>query len=375
MKKSLSAILIIAGLVMLDVFCKKQYAETAMREDEENEKETGADRQMASLWWSRAYPEPGDINDKFYKGWLHAKAMRETGPAYRGQQPAGINVFSGNWMGIGPSQNIGGRILCIAVDPQNSNNLFAGSASGGIWKSYTGGTGTTAWQPLYTGFPVLGVSSIIIDPNNSNVMYAGTGEVYRVDTSNIGFNVWKARGTYGVGIIKSTDRGSSWTQVFNKNMSGLFGVQMLKFDPLNSNIVYACTTDGLYRSVNAGSTWTRILSKIYVSDIAIHPTNTNQLVAAVGNLQNTDKGIYRSVDGGVNWTKITSGLPASFEGFIRLDNVNAKMLYCLSWKEALTAGLINALRELQLLMKPVGRHIHTETAMLPFAMQRMCCTG
>lgn len=300
----------ISALVMLEICCREN--------DEAHEKESGPDRQLTSLWWSRAYPEPGSINDKFYQAWLHAKAMQEPELLYK---TAG--VFRGNWVGIGPSQNIGGRILCIAVDPRNSNNLFAGSASGGIWRSTTGGIGSSAWRPVQTGFPTLGVSSIIIDPANSNIMYAGTGEVYRTDTSNIGFNVWKARGTYGIGVLKSTDNGNSWTQVFNRSMPGLFGVQMLRFDPLNSSIVYACATDGLYRSLNAGGTWTRILNKIYVADIAIHPTNTNQLVVAVGNLQNTDKGIYRSTDGGGTWTKVTSGLPASFEGFIRLDNVNA----------------------------------------------------
>ena len=70
-------------------------------------------------------------------------------------------------------------------------------------------------------------------------------------------------------------------------------------------------------------TGSRILNKIYVTDIAINPSNTNQLVVSVGNLTNTDKGIYRSTNGGTSWTKITSGLPSSFQGFIRLDNVAA----------------------------------------------------
>jgi photosystem II stability/assembly factor-like uncharacterized protein len=297
--------LLVIGLFLLSSCAIEEY----------EEEQSGVDRQLSSWFWSRGYPEPGDINDKFYKGWLHAKAMKDAGLSR-------TSAFSGNWMGIGPSQNIGGRILCIAIDPQNSNILFAGSASGGIWKSVTGGTGSNAWRPVITGFPVLGVSSIIIHPANSNIIYAATGEVYRVDTSNIGFNVWKARGTYGIGILKSNDGGATWSQVFNRNMNGLFGVQMLKFDPANANIVYACTTDGLYRTTNAGGTWTRILNKVYVSDVVIDATNSNQVVAAAGNLQNVDKGIFRSSDGGASWTKITAGLPSSFQGFTRLDNVN-----------------------------------------------------
>lgn len=297
--------LLVAGTLLCTACATKEY----------NEAESGADRQLASWFWARGYPEPAAINDKFFDGWLQAKAMKDA-------QLSRTSQFSGNWMAIGPSQNIGGRILCIAIDPQNSNNLFAGSASGGIWKSTTGGNGANAWKPVITNFPVLGVSSILIHPTNSATMYAATGEVYRADTSNIGFNVWKARGTYGIGILKSNDGGATWSQVFNRNVSGMFGVQMLEFDPQNANVIYACATDGLYRSTNAGNTWVRILNKTYVSDIAINPSNPNQLVAAAGNLQNADKGIFRSTDGGISWTKITAGIPASFEGFIRLDNVS-----------------------------------------------------
>jgi photosystem II stability/assembly factor-like uncharacterized protein len=301
-------------LLYISVLCIS--ACSVERKEEEKEIQSGAGKQLNTWWWTRAYPEPDNINEKFYNGWLHAKAMRDTGLLYREQN------FRGNWVGIGPSQNIGGRILCIAVDPQNNSRIFAGSASGGIWRSVTGGTGTNAWQPVYTGLPVLGVSSIIINPSSPNIIYAGTGEVYRTDTSNIGFNVWKARGTYGVGVIKSWDGGTSWTTVLNRNISNLFGVQMLEFDPSNTDVIYACATDGLYRTTDAGASWTKILNKVYVSDVAIHPTNSNVIVAAVGNLQNSDKGIYRTTNGGTTWTKITSGLPATFDGFTRLDNVS-----------------------------------------------------
>ena len=296
------------------------------KEGQEEEKESGADKQMASWWWNRAYPDPTDINHKFYRGWIQAQAMRTREVRSRANGTSGANdieLFNGNWTAIGPSQNIGGRILSIAIDPSDNNHILIGSASGGIWRTTTAGVGTNAWRPVTTNFPVLGVNSIIIHPGNRDIIYAGTGEVYRTGNSNIGYNVWKARGTYGVGVLKSTDGGITWSQVLARNMSDLWGVQMLTFDHVNADIVYACTTDGLYRTTNAGATWTKILNKIYVSDIAINPTNTNQLVVAVGNLQDTDKGVYRSTDGGTSWVKITNGLPASFQGFIRFDNVEA----------------------------------------------------
>ncbi len=286
---------------------------------------SGADKQLASWWWAKAYPDPTYIETKYYQAWLHAKAMKDPPIIHQrngASQAINLSIFNGNWIPIGPDQNIGGRILSIAIDPNNSNIIFIGSASGGIWKTVTGGIGSNAWKAVPTGFPVLGVASIIINPSNSNIIYAATGEVYRTDTSNIGFNVWKARGTYGVGILKSIDGGETWTSILNKSLSNLFGVQMLEFDPSDPNTIYACATDGLYRSTDGGANWNKILDKIYVSDVVVHPSNPNLLLAAVGNLLNADKGIYSSANGGASWTKITSGLPSSFEGFIKLDNAS-----------------------------------------------------
>lgn len=294
---------------------KPEVYENEEVDDEEEEKESGIAGQMFQWFSARAYPDPYYLNDKYMNGWLQAEAIRN-------QQTAAVDyrVLGGMWNAIGPDNGIGGRILTLAIDPTNSSRLFAGSASGGIWRSINGGS---SWTRLVTNLPVLGVSSIIIDPSNVNTIYAGTGEVYRIDStgttplpSNTGFNVWKTRGTYGIGIIKSTDGGTTWTQVLAKSTSQLFGVQTLKFDPANSATVYACTTDGLYRSTNSGGAWTKIFDVTYVTDVVINGTN---LVASVGNLGNTVKGIFKSTDNGANWTKITSGLPASFQGFIKMS--------------------------------------------------------
>src|SRR5690606_19731383 len=181
--------------------------------------------------------------------------------------PTGAKNLNGMWNSIGPSTTIGGRILTIAVDPSNNQKLFAGSASGGIWKSTNGGT---SWTSVSTGFPVLGVSSIIIHPTNSNIIYAGTGEVYRIDSAgstpipgNTSFAVWKTRGTYGIGILKSTDGGNTWSQVMVKSTPEMFAIQSLRFDPSNPNTIYAAATDGLYRSTNSGSTWTKLFNITY----------------------------------------------------------------------------------------------------------------
>ena len=299
----------------------REEAEERESGEEEEEEQAGADKQLTMWFQQRAYPNPNNLDNKYQRAWDQAKKLKEQARLYgRG------NSFS-NWVSLGPSVDglgrIGGRIKCIAIDPNNNSNLWAGSASGGIWKSTDAGAN---WSNVTTGMHVLGVSSILVDPSNSNIIYAGTGEVYRVDTSNIGYNVWKARGTYGIGIIKSTNGGATWSQVLTKNTAQMFAIQNMAFDPTTSNTIYACATDGLYRSTDNGTTWSQILAKIYVKDVAINPTNTNQIVVSIGNMVNPDKGIYRTINGNnasPTWAKITTGLPASFEGSILLDNVGA----------------------------------------------------
>lgn len=297
------------------------FAEREESEEEAEEETAGADKQMNMWFLSRAYPEPYNLGAKYERAWdQYHEIKKQSQLASRGSS------FS-NWASLGPSVDglgrIGGRVKCLAIDPNNSNNLWVGSASGGIWKSTDAGAN---WTLVPTGLNVLGVSSILVDPANSNIIYAGTGEVYRVDTSNIGFNVWKTRGTYGIGIIKSVNGGATWTKVMSKNTAQLFAIQSMKFSPLSSDTIYACATDGLYRSANNGTTWTQILAKTYVKDVCIHPTNTGTIVVSIGNMVNSDKGIYRTTNGSAatpTWAKVTTGLPAAFEGSITLDNVGA----------------------------------------------------
>ncbi len=300
---------------------KESGNEEQYNEKEGEEEENGADKQLTMWFQSKGYPNPNNLNEKYQAAWQQYLEIKKKRTKFDSR------IEAANWTSLGDVSTIGGRIICIAIDPNNSNNLWAGSASGGIWKSVNAGS---SWTSVTTNMQVLGVSSILIDPSNSNVIYAGTGEVYRVDTSNIGFSVWKTRGTYGIGIIKSTNGGATWSQVMTKTTNQLFGIQMLEFDPTNSNTIYACATDGLYRSVDNGTNWSQILSKIYVTDVAINPANTDQIVVGVGNMVNLDKGIYRTTNGSnasPAWSKISSGLPASFTGYIRFDNVGSTRLY------------------------------------------------
>lgn len=309
-------------LLLLSVTVFFVYKQLAVNEEEE-ELYAGIDKQMANWWWARAYPNPYYINDKWMNAWHQAQELKKKKIPSTIQARTTTSGIFGNWTSIGPSATIGGRVLCIAISPANSNNLFVGSASGGIWKSTNAGT---SWSSIETGFPVLGVSSLLVT-NAGDTIYAGTGEVYRTDTSDIGFNVWKARGTYSVGILRSIDGGVNWSQVFVKSTSNLFGVQSMKFHPSRRDTVFACTTDGLYKSPDQGVTWNKILNKIFVSDLVINPTNPQIMLASVGNLVNSDKGIYRTTDGGTTWVKATSALPTNNSGYIKLRNAGAALVY------------------------------------------------
>ncbi|GAC1424323.1 MAG: hypothetical protein NVS1B13_10010 [Flavisolibacter sp.] len=316
----ITVLIIFLGVIKLssDLHKRNHNNEVNALKSESEERESGVDKQMASWFYARAYPDPFYLEDKYARAWQQALAIKNK------QTNALGKIMSGGWNSIGPSSGIGGRILNIAINPVKTSSIYIGSAGGGIWRSYDAGT---SWMSVTTGTAILGVPAIIISPVDTNVVYAGSGEVYRYDSTgltlnpnNTGFSVWKTRGTFGVGIIKSIDGGKTWAQVFTKSLANLFGIQRMKFDPNNNNIVYACATDGLYKTIDAGSTWNRILIAPYVSDVVINAGNSQQIVVAFGNLANSTKGIVKSINGGTSWNNTVTGIP-SFQGFIRFDNL------------------------------------------------------
>jgi hypothetical protein len=313
---------------------EKLYDHLTKQGGDDDDGDAAAIGQMEMLWWSKAYPNPTGMTQKYLNAWDVAQELKRERENVRGTAGVngalGVEGYGGTWTSIGPNTGIGGRILTIAVNPKRSNSVYIGSASGGIWKTYNAQATTPTWQPVTTNLATLGVSSIIISPVDTNTIYAGTGEIYRIDSTNTtlnpsttGFNTWKTRGTWGIGVIKSTDGGTTWSQSLVKSENSLFGIQKMRFDPNNPDTVYAAATDGLYRSVNAGGAWTKILPKTLVEDVVIDAKNSTSIVVSVGNLDNTDKGIYQSLNFGSTWTKITSGLPASIEGCTKFDNVTS----------------------------------------------------
>lgn len=234
-------------------------------------------------------------------------------------QPASKFSASSSWQSIGP-QNVGGRTISIAIDPVDTNIIWLGSASGGLWKSTTGGYGLNAWQAVPTGFPVLGVGAIAIQPNNKNIMYVGTGETYDYGTSVNGLVIRTTRGSNGIGILKTLDGGLTWSQVLNWNYNQQRSVWQIVINPFNPNTVYAATTEGVYKSTDAGITWLPSLNFTMVMDLAMDTEDTTILYAGVGNLSSPVHGLYKTSDAGLSWNKLTNGLPvAANTGRISID--------------------------------------------------------
>ncbi len=277
-------------------------------EKKEPNKPSGVMESMQLMSQIRAFPDNDIPQDKFFAGYEHSKSMTSFDAVY--DSPT-------QWQSIGPN-NIGGRSLCMAFSPTDTATLYMGSASGGLWKSVTGGLGANAWTLIETGYPSLAVSSIAIDSASPQTMYIGTGESYGYQYSLNGLDIRVTRGMYGIGILKTTNGGTSWTKSLDWSYNNQRGVWNVILNPKNRNTVYAATTEGVWKSINAGATWFQVLNYQMAMDMEINPADTSVLYVSIGNLTNNvpnaNVGIYKSTNAGTSWTKLTGGLPASWTG-------------------------------------------------------------
>ncbi|MDP6796961.1 MAG: FlgD immunoglobulin-like domain containing protein [Candidatus Krumholzibacteria bacterium] len=269
---------------------------------------TGAFGSLEFWQMSRAYPGTQLPEGKLQAAWEKVSAMRSEHSRDEVPPP---------WHSLGPV-NIGGRTLSLAFNPQNPMTLWAGSASGGLWRSHTGGFGAEAWFPVETGFPVLGVGAIAVASEDSMTIYIGTGEVYHYRNADGGLVQRTTRGSYGIGILKSTDGGETWQKSLDWSMQEKRGVQALAINPQNSSTLFAATSEGTWRSRDAGNTWTQVHSAVMATDLVFAPNDTTTIYMASGCDQTPGFGIYRSRDAGDNWTRLSGGLPEDWYGKTRL---------------------------------------------------------
>ncbi len=199
------------------------------------------------------------------------------------------------WTSLGPG-NVGGRTRALIFHPADPQTLFAGAAAGGVWKSSDGGA---TWRPLGDKLANLAVNALAIDRNQPNVIYAGTGEGFL-----------NSDGVRGAGIFKSTDGGANWVQLPATRTTDFYYVNDLISSPGNGQRLYAATRTGVWRSLDGGGSWTRVLDPQMSGgclDLAIRTDQAGDYVlASCGTGFFQQSAVYRNpaAAGAGTWEKV-----------------------------------------------------------------------
>lgn len=221
---------------------------------------------------------------------------------------------------IGPEGN---RVVAVAGIPGDPNTIYAGAASGGLFKSADAGL---HWDPIFDGQTALSIGAVAIAPSDPNVVWVGTGE------PNIRSNI-----SVGWGIFRSTDAGRTWKKLGLEKTGRIARIAIHPTDP-NTLLVSALGTGygphpdrGVYRTTDGGTTWTRVLSvndSTGANDVEFDPHNPRIVYATTWQFAihtwgrtsgGAGSGIWKSTDGGVTWARLTgSGLPSKQYGKVDL---------------------------------------------------------
>jgi len=212
-----------------------------------------------------------------------------------------------NFVERGPG-NVSGRTRGIIVDPDDPtlDTWFAGSVSGGIWKTTNAGQ---TWTDLTPDLPNLATSTLAMAASNHNIVYAGTGEGF--------FNVDQVDGS---GIWKSTDKGVTWNPLASTTSNPDFeNVTRIIVDPDDENIVLASAGPGfnyqsftslapsskIFRSTDGGTSWDVVFDAGLnsIEQIVTNPLNFNTQYATINST-----GVIKSVDGGLTWDDMSNGI-------------------------------------------------------------------
>lgn len=180
-----------------------------------------------------------------------------------------------------------GRINVVAFDPVDSNTFYIGSAGSNAWKTTDGGN---TWTSMYDNLPMQGVADIKINPLNRNTIYIATGD-------------GDAGDAYSSGIIVSHDGGLNWaTTGLTWSPSLYYSAHKMLINPLDTLTMMIASTNGLYKSNNAGATWTNINSGNF-KQIVYNPMDTAIVYGTM--YTDTCAQIMLSIDGGNTWNAVT----------------------------------------------------------------------
>ena len=199
------------------------------------------------------------------------------------------------WFEIGPT-NLSGRVLAIAFDPTNASTVYVGAASGGLWKTTDGGD---TWVPKTDELPSIAIGGVAVSATDPQIVVIGTGE----GTPN-------ADAVSGIGILRSTDGGSTWnpTNVTYTVNSGT-GFHFIEVNP-GTGTMLAGERSGLWRSTDDGATWAKVRASGDYWD-AEWKTGTTRVYTIGGGSAFGTNTMQVSTNDGATWANSASGLPAA----------------------------------------------------------------
>ncbi len=232
-------------------------------------------------------------------------------PSLRAQAAAGIDaaLLSGlRWRSIGPAR--GGRSIAVAGSNSRPNEYYFGATGGGLWKTTDGGV---TWRAVSDGFfKSSSVGAVAVAESQPDVVYAGMGEV-------------QLRGNIiqGDGVYKSADAGRTWTHV---GLARSMAISRIRVHPANPDVVYVAalgdpygpnTERGVFKSTDGGKTWESALfrnNRTGAVDLSMDPKNPEVLYAGFWEVFRTPhslssggpgSGLFKTTDGGKTWTDLT----------------------------------------------------------------------
>jgi len=229
------------------------------------------------------------------------------------------------WRSIGPV-NTGGRIddIDVARSPGQPDAIYVATASGGLFKSSNNGV---SFEPVFDHVNgMLSIGDVAVAPSDPRIVWVGTGEANTRQSSS-----------WGDGVYRSTDAGSSWTRM---GLRETRSIGRIVIDPTDANTVFVAAQGhlwgpngdrGVFKTTDGGKTWRNVLfvdENTGANDVVIDPTNPKVLFAAMYQRQRTawgfngggkGSGIYKSVDGGEHWTRLAGGLPTGEMGRIAIS--------------------------------------------------------
>jgi photosystem II stability/assembly factor-like uncharacterized protein len=293
-------------------------------QDDSNSKQAGPESKKAPT--GKGKKQTGATSLEKKTGSQPAEADKSQASAGDSDQEDAKGPWHGlTWRLIGPFR--GGRVLAVSgvVGDQHTHTYYFGATGGGVWKTTDGGL---TWRPLTDKVKDMSpsIGAIAVAPSDPNVIYAGTGEAcIRGDIIN------------GNGVYKSVDAGKTWTY---SGLRETRTIGRIAVNPKNSDIAYVAALGhvfstnperGIYRTTDGGKNWTKVLYKDENSggiDLSLDPTNPNVIFASLWQAKRTPwgmdsggpgSGLYRSTDGGTTWKQLSGhGLPDGTLGRIGL---------------------------------------------------------